>query len=53
MPPNARFVARVGVCCGFANRIRCFSVFEKEANTVEVYTPEYTSEEEGGQSLLS
>jgi hypothetical protein len=26
-PPNARFVACVGVCCGFNNRIRCFSVF--------------------------
>jgi hypothetical protein len=28
-PPNAKFVACVGICCGFNNRIRCFSVFEK------------------------
>jgi hypothetical protein len=28
-PPNAKFVAAVGVMCGFNNRIRCFSVFEK------------------------
>ena len=30
-PKNAKFVAAVGVLCGFNNRIRCFSVFEKEA----------------------
>lgn len=28
-PKNAKFVAVVGVICGFANRIRVFSVFEK------------------------
>lgn len=28
-PANARFVAAVGVLCGFNNRMRCFSVFEK------------------------
>lgn len=28
-PKNAKFVAAVGVLCGFNNRIRCFSVFEK------------------------
>lgn len=27
-PPGARFIAAVGVLCGFNNRIRCFSVFE-------------------------
>jgi hypothetical protein len=27
--PRAKFVAAVGVCCGFNNRIRVFSVFEK------------------------
>lgn len=30
-PDNARFVAAVGVMCGFNNRIRCFSVFERTA----------------------
>lgn len=30
-PKNARSVAVVGVLVGFANRIRCFSVFEREA----------------------
>jgi hypothetical protein len=30
-PANARFVAAVGVMCGFNNRIRCYSVFEKTA----------------------
>lgn len=30
-PKNAKFVAAVGVLCGFNNRIRCFSVFEKES----------------------
>lgn len=30
-PKNAKFVACVGVCCGFANRIRCYSVFERIA----------------------
>jgi hypothetical protein len=29
--PSARFVAAVGVMCGFNNRIRCFSVFERVA----------------------
>lgn len=28
-PKNAKFIACVGVCCGFNNRIRAFSVFEK------------------------
>lgn len=28
-PKNAKFVAAVGILCGFNNRIRCFSVFEK------------------------
>ena len=28
-PKNAKFVACVGVVCGFGNRIRCFSVFER------------------------
>lgn len=28
-PKNAKFVAMVGVACGFNNRIRAFSVFEK------------------------
>jgi hypothetical protein len=27
---NARFVACVGVVCGFNNRMRCYSVFEKK-----------------------
>ncbi len=31
-PPGAIFVACVGVCCGFNNRIRCYSVFEKPAD---------------------
>lgn len=30
-PPDAIFVACVGICCGFNNRIRCYSVFEKPA----------------------
>lgn len=30
-PKNAKFVACVGVICGFNNRIRCFSVFERIA----------------------
>lgn len=30
-PPNAKFIAAVGVLCGFNNRIRVFSVFEKRA----------------------
>lgn len=28
-PPNGRFVACVGVVCGFGNRIRAYSVFER------------------------
>jgi hypothetical protein len=28
-PKNAKFTACVGVVCGFNNRIRCFSVFER------------------------
>ena len=28
-PPDAIFVACVGVGCGFGNRIRCYTVFEK------------------------
>ena len=28
-PKNAKFIACVGVACGFNNRIRCFSVFER------------------------
>lgn len=30
-PKDARFVAAVGVLCGFNNRIRCFSVFERRS----------------------
>jgi hypothetical protein len=30
-PKNAKFIACVGVCCGFNNRIRCFSVFERRS----------------------
>lgn len=30
-PKNAKFVACVGIICGFNNRIRCFSVFAKVA----------------------
>lgn len=30
-PSDAKFIAAVGVLCGFNNRIRCFSVFEKRA----------------------
>lgn len=30
-PPNSRFVAAVGVMCGFNNRIRAYTVFEKLA----------------------
>lgn len=30
-PPGARFVACVGVVCGFGNRVRVFSVFERGA----------------------
>lgn len=30
-PKNAKFIAAVGVLCGFNNRIRCFSVFEKRS----------------------
>jgi hypothetical protein len=29
-PKNAKFVAAVGILCGFNNRIRCFSVFQKQ-----------------------
>ena len=32
-PKGARFVACVGVLCGFSNRIRCFSVFERPLDT--------------------
>lgn len=32
-PKNAKFIAAVGVLCGFNNRIRCFSVFEKRDAT--------------------
>ena len=28
-PENAKFVACVGIVCGFGNRVRCFSVFER------------------------
>lgn len=28
-PPGARFVACIGIVCGFGNRIRCFTVFER------------------------
>jgi hypothetical protein len=31
-PPGARFVACVGVVCGFGNRIRAFTVFERGAD---------------------
>lgn len=30
-PNNAKFIASVAVLCGFNNRIRCFSVFERAA----------------------
>ena len=30
-PKNAVFVAAVGILCGYNNRIRCYSVFEKTA----------------------
>ena len=30
-PPNAKFIACVGVTCGFGNRIRVFTVFERLA----------------------
>lgn len=30
-PKFAKFVACVGIVCGFGNRIRCFSVFERES----------------------
>jgi hypothetical protein len=30
-PKNAKFIAAVGVICGFNNRVRAFSVFEKMA----------------------
>lgn len=30
-PKNAKFIAAVGIMCGFNNRIRCFSVFERRA----------------------
>lgn len=29
LPKNAKFTACVGVACGFGNRLRCFSVFER------------------------
>jgi hypothetical protein len=32
-PANSRFVACVGIICGFNNRIRCYSVFEKLPHT--------------------
>ena len=28
-PKNSVFIACVGVVCGFSNRIRCYSVFER------------------------
>jgi hypothetical protein len=31
-PKNAKFIACVGVVCGFNNRIRAFTVFEKRAD---------------------
>lgn len=31
-PKNAKFIGVVGVMCGFNNRIRCFSVFEKRSH---------------------
>jgi len=30
-PKNAKFIAAIGILCGFNNRIRCFSVFEKRS----------------------
>lgn len=30
-PKNAKFIACVGIFCGFNNRIRAFSVYEKES----------------------
>lgn len=35
-PPGARFVACVGVVCGFGNRGRFFTVFERGASAAEV-----------------
>lgn len=31
-PANSKFVACVGIICGFNNRIRCYSVFEKTSH---------------------
>jgi hypothetical protein len=31
LPPATKFIASIGVCCGFNNRIRAFTVFEKLA----------------------
>lgn len=39
-PKNSKFVCAVGVLCGFNNRIRCFSVFQKiELPKVIVWEP--------------
>lgn len=43
-PADARFVAAVGVMCGFNNRIRVFSVFEK--NTTSANSPHPQPEEQ-------
>jgi hypothetical protein len=58
-PKNAKFVAAVGVLCGFNNRIRVFSVFEKlgptDSPTVtgcELVT-EHQIHEEGELNLTS
>lgn len=32
-PKEMKFIAAVGVLCGFNNRIRCYSVFEKPTNS--------------------
>lgn len=45
-PRNAKFIAAIGVLCGFNNRIRCFSVFERQAEkgqTVPESQPAFTS----------
>lgn len=31
-PEDARSIACVGVVCGFGNRMRCFSVFERKVS---------------------
>jgi len=47
-PKNAKFIAAIGVMCGFNNRIRCFSVFEKLQKIKESETPGAKEENERG-----